>query len=158
MLRLGFVVAACLALVIQASANGPCAAMAYRDQNQVDTKIRIHDVKGVVIDGVSVPIPGVCVGVFAEPDHRLLATAKTDADGKFRLPSIGRGTYRLVAEYQGFGVANSLSSSESRAKSQSLFECEQPGLTAPAMSKKPSQGDNWHSWNLWKTSILAGMR
>jgi hypothetical protein len=107
MLRLGFVVAACLIVVTQASANEPCTAMAYRDQNQVDTKIHIQDVKGVAIDEGSVPIPGVCVGVFAEPDHRLIAIARTDANGKFRLPSIGRGTYRLVAEYQGFGVANS---------------------------------------------------
>src|SRR5690242_17904735 len=99
MLRLGFVVAACFTVVGQASASVPCTAMAYRDQNQVDTKIHIHDVKGATIDEGSRPIPGVCVGVFAEPDHRLIATAKTDADGKFRLPSIGRGTYRLVAEY-----------------------------------------------------------
>src|SRR6476469_559780 len=101
-------VAVCSAVIAQGSADESCSAMAYGDQNQIGTKIRIRYVQGVAIDAANVPVPGVCVGVFTEPDHRLIGTVKTDDSGKFRLPSIGRGTYRLVAEYQAFGVANSL--------------------------------------------------
>jgi hypothetical protein len=105
---LGFMLAVCSAEIAQGSADESCSAMAYRDQNQIDTKIGIRDVQGVAIDAANVPVPGVCVGVFTEPDHRLILTVMSDDRGKFRLPGIGRGTYRLVAEYQAFGAANSL--------------------------------------------------
>jgi len=34
-----------------------CAAMVYGDQNQIDTKLRVRDLKGIVIDEQNVPVP-----------------------------------------------------------------------------------------------------
>jgi len=101
-------VGAFFVLVAQAAANESCAGMAYRDQRQIDTKIRVHDLRGVAIDEQNVPVPGVCVGLFTESDHKLIATIRTNDGGIFRFRSISRGTYRLVAECQAFGAANSL--------------------------------------------------
>jgi hypothetical protein len=85
-----------------------CVAMVYRDQNQVDTKLRVRDLKGIAIDEQNVPVPGVCVGLFSEPEHRLVSVTTTSDDGKFKFRASAKGTYRLVAQYDGLGIANSV--------------------------------------------------
>ncbi|MBV9611287.1 MAG: hypothetical protein JO091_02395 [Acidobacteriaceae bacterium] len=85
-----------------------CAEIVYRDENQIDTKIRIRDLKGITINGQNFRIPGVCIGLFSEPEHRLVAVTKTSDDGAFTFHPAAKGTYRLVAEYDGLGVANSV--------------------------------------------------
>jgi|SwirhisoilCB1_FD_contig_41_7227672_length_573_multi_1_in_0_out_0_2 hypothetical protein len=138
MWRLGFMVAVCSAVIAQGSADESCSAMAYGDQNQIGTKIRIRYVQGVAIDAANVPVPGVCVGVFTEPDHRLIGTVKTDDSGKFRLPSIGRGTYRLVAEYQAFGVANSLVVVGTRGEKSVVVRMRPRGIDSTSYIEKSS--------------------
>jgi hypothetical protein len=85
-----------------------CEAMVYRDQNQIDTKLRVRDLKGIAIDEQNVPVPGFCVGLFSEPGHRLVSVTTTSDDGTFKFRAAAKGTYRLVAQYDGLGVANSV--------------------------------------------------
>ena len=75
-----------------------CAKMSYVDQNQIDTRIRIRRVAGVALEQ-SGPVPGVCVGLFAEPDHELINAVATNDHGAFTFPKVPKGTYRIVATY-----------------------------------------------------------
>jgi hypothetical protein len=63
-------------------------------------------VRGVTKDAQGVAIPKVCVGVFTEADHKLVASTQTDEDGQFELNDIPDGDYRLIAKYEGFSTAN----------------------------------------------------
>jgi len=87
-------------------AGESCDGMVYGDQNQVDYKIRISRLKGFAVDARSVAVPGVCVGLFAEADHKLIAVTLTDENGRFGLPKVPSGLYRLVGRYGPFGIAN----------------------------------------------------
>jgi len=82
--------------------------MVYGDQNQIDTKLRVRDLKGIAIDEQNVPVPGVCVGLFSEPGHKLMSVTTTSDDGTFKFRAAAKGTYRLVAQYDSLGVANSV--------------------------------------------------
>ena len=48
----------------------------------------------------------VCVGLFTEADHRLIAATKTNDEGEFKLNNIAPGQYRLVTKCEAFGAAN----------------------------------------------------
>ncbi|MGA7412463.1 MAG: carboxypeptidase-like regulatory domain-containing protein [Bryobacteraceae bacterium] len=61
---------------------------------------------GKAIDGEGVPVPGVCVGLFTEGDHRLIIANATGPDGDFKLGEVPKGRYRLVAKCEAFGAAN----------------------------------------------------
>ena len=79
----------------------------YQNHNMVDYgPLVFRHLSGRAIDPASVEIPGVCVGIFTEREHRLIATAVSDQDGKFALPAIPAGRYRLVAIFPGFCAAN----------------------------------------------------
>jgi hypothetical protein len=78
----------------------------YENQNQLDYSLRVRRIKGVATDTRSTSVPGTCVGVFSEPDHRPVASVATDEDGRFSFEAIRPGKYRLVALQEGFGVAN----------------------------------------------------
>ena len=80
----------------------PCANMAYGNRNQVDYgPLRLKKLRGNAIDQSGVPVPGVCVGLFKESDHSLIAATATLANGEFALQNPPRGDYRLV-EKSGF--------------------------------------------------------
>jgi hypothetical protein len=82
-------------------------SLAYENHNQVDYgPIGLRHVQGVVLDSSSVPIPQACLGLFTESDHNLILSTKSDEDGQFTLAIVPAGAYRLVARYDGFGVAN----------------------------------------------------
>jgi hypothetical protein len=52
-----------------------------------------------------VPVPGACVGLFM-PDGKILSTTTTNDQGYFKIAPVSPGSYRLVAKFNGFCVAN----------------------------------------------------
>lgn len=84
-----------------------CANMSYQNRNQVDYgPLAIKHVRGKAIDPDGVPVADVCVGLFKESDHTLVAATATSKDGEFVLADPVPGNYRLVATYEAFGAAN----------------------------------------------------
>jgi hypothetical protein len=79
----------------------------YENQNQVDyvAPSRVG-VVGVVTNKTSTPVATACVAVFTEDGHRFVLGRKSGATGKFQLPLLREGAYRLVIKAEGFGVAN----------------------------------------------------
>ncbi len=51
-------------------------------------------------------MPQVCLGLFTEQKHTLIASAITDEEGRFRFNNISPGRYRLVVRASGFYVAD----------------------------------------------------
>jgi hypothetical protein len=83
--------------------------MTYQDRNQVDYgPLRVGVAKGRVRDDAGVAIPSVCLGLFSEPDHKLVATTQTDVKGAFRFRHVASSRYRIVAKYEGFCPANAI--------------------------------------------------
>ena len=83
----------------------PRCAIEYGNRNQVDPEpLSITILSGKVFDEIGedpvqvhAPIPGACLGLFTETDHRLIASATTDDRGNFRFARVSPGQYRLVA-------------------------------------------------------------
>jgi hypothetical protein len=87
--------------------GSPCSEMAYENRNQIDYgPLHIRTVKGIARDLDGVVIPKLCVGVFTDTEHKLVATTETDASGCFEIKNLPRGNYRLVAKYAGYCPAN----------------------------------------------------
>jgi hypothetical protein len=85
---------------------GKCAP-AYQNNNNIDYGPRVfRTVSGHAIDPFSARMSGGCVGLFAEKDHRLVATTTTDQDGSFAFATIAPGRYRLIVDFRGFCAAN----------------------------------------------------
>jgi hypothetical protein len=88
------------------SAGGaqPCSEMTYKNRNQVDgCPILQRRLAGKAIDRDGIAVPGVCVGLFTEGDHRFVTATETGAAGNLTLGDVPKGNYRLVAEYDAFG-------------------------------------------------------
>jgi hypothetical protein len=70
--------------------------------------LSLRSVSGRAIAQDSVSVPYVCLGLFTEKDHRLIATGIADEEGYFQLRNIPAGVYRLVVKdsYGGFCTAN----------------------------------------------------
>jgi hypothetical protein len=85
----------------------PSCQIEYENQNQVDygSPSRVG-VVGVVTDKAFAPVAGACVAVFTEDGRRFVLGRKSGATGKFQLPLLSEGAYRLVIKAEGFGVAN----------------------------------------------------
>jgi hypothetical protein len=87
--------------------SGCRPAMVYEDHNQVDPPpLTMARISGTVQDREQGPIPGACVGLFREADHKLVAQGVTDEKGHFDLGSTSPGRYRLVARYDSFCPPN----------------------------------------------------
>ncbi len=83
--------------------------MTYEDRNQVDYgPLRVGVVEGHASDADGVAIPGVCLGLFSDTDHKLVATSQTDRKGGFKFRRMASGKYRIVAKYEGFCPANAI--------------------------------------------------
>jgi hypothetical protein len=86
--------------------SSPCVA-GYENHNQIDYgPLVVQDVQGTITDPQQVAVPKVCVGIFTEKDHKLVATTESDADGKFSLQSVPPGRYRLVVKADPLCAAN----------------------------------------------------
>ena len=74
----------------------------YGNRNQVDpTRSTIRGLSGRVISEVGRPAKEIgpvpaCLGLFTEKDHRLVASAVADQEGRFRLGVVRSGRFRLV--------------------------------------------------------------
>lgn len=100
----------------------PCnAPISYEDHNQVEYgPLSLPIVSGIAQDRDQARIRGVCLGLFTEKQHRLVATAVTDQEGKFQLDQVPPGLYRLVAKYSGFCPANTLLRITRRASNRKM--------------------------------------
>jgi len=85
----------------------PATAPAYVDENQTDpAPLKLREVDGIVKGLGGDAMSGVAVALFAEEGHALLASARSDKDGKFRFDRVGKGLYRVVARVDGLCPAN----------------------------------------------------
>lgn len=94
-------------LVLMSGDAAVCPEMAYEDHNQTDYELSsLASIDGNAIDTQSGPVPTICIGLFRDSDHVLMATGQTDENGHFSIGKVRRGSYRLVAKGQGFCPAN----------------------------------------------------
>jgi hypothetical protein len=107
-----------------------CKDFSYQNRNQTDYgPLRVGTLRGSVKDSQGITIPKVCIGVFTETDHKLIAATTTDDNGRFELKDIPEGTYRLVAKYEGFSPANAkLRVEHSRSKKMVTVQMRLAGL------------------------------
>lgn len=61
-----------------------------------------RDVVGIVIDPTGAGLEKMTVELFQKAEKDACGTAKSDRDGRFRLPSVSIGNYRLLARGGGF--------------------------------------------------------
>src|SRR5580658_9757783 len=68
-----------------------CRSLEYADENPFGYgPLKLRQIKGTAKDMHSTPVPGTCVGIFTEPDHRLMSSVETDKNGSFALGTIRR--------------------------------------------------------------------
>ena len=93
-----------LASALPFNAQSPAckSPIEYGNRNQVDPKrSTVRRLSGRPISEVGDPakeigpLP-VCLGLFTEKDHRLVASAVADEEGRFKFGSIPSGRFRLV--------------------------------------------------------------
>jgi Carboxypeptidase regulatory-like domain len=98
-----------------AAQNGdPCpSATVYENHNQVDYEpLKVRAVQGtgaVEADDKTQPgkiVPGACLSLFTEKEHKLVASSTADSKGRFHFAAVPVGGYRLVARSDGFCTAN----------------------------------------------------
>lgn len=79
----------------------------YQNRNQVDEgRLIVNYIKGQATDANSAAVRGLCVALFTEKQHILIASTVTDEDGNFELGNIRPWQYRLVIQGQYFCPAN----------------------------------------------------
>lgn len=133
----------------QKGESSPCMAE-YENHNQIDYgPLIVQEVKGRITDPQQVAVPKVCVGVFTEKEHKLVAAAESDADGKFSLQSLPPGRYRLVVKADPLCAANvPLQVVKHQKKKQvlqvhmkprGLDSCSYADLVAETAATKPKQ-------------------
>jgi len=102
----------------------PCKEMVYRHENQIDLKpIELRQVQGTALDPNGTVMPQLCVGIFTEPEHKLLRYSQTDDDGVFAADTHGLpdGEYRMVVEATGFCPANAIIRIKSHSRKKKLL-------------------------------------
>jgi hypothetical protein len=95
-----------------------CKEMLYAHEKIDPSPIELRQVKGRVLSPDATAMPQVCVGIFTEPEHKLIRYTETDETGLFALDMTGLpdGEYRLVGQAPYFCPANSLLRSKSRSR------------------------------------------
>jgi len=84
----------------------PCVAE-YENHNQTDYgPLVVQGVRGRITDPQQGAVMRVCVGIFTEKDHKLIASTESDASGKFSLQRLSPGRYRLVVKADPLCAAN----------------------------------------------------
>lgn len=85
--------------------------MVYENHNQVDYgPLKVNVVEGTTLIQVGMEkqpgVPGACLVLFTEQEHKPVANVRAGADGHFSLKDISPGRYRLAARAEGFCTAN----------------------------------------------------
>jgi hypothetical protein len=95
-------------LTVLQQSGGACNGLTYANANQAEPPaLRVDIVRGIATEStLGSPVPAVCVGVFSEEGHVLVAATISDSKGRFRITPVKPGLYRLVASAPGFVVAN----------------------------------------------------
>jgi hypothetical protein len=107
----GMLVVLCgLCLAQQRGSSSECST-AYENHNQIDygaLKVRLVDGTSIVEVGTQKQpgVPEACFVLFAENDHKLVATVKADSEGRFQHKDVAPGRYRLIARAGGLCAAN----------------------------------------------------
>src|SRR5882757_1819171 len=94
--------------------DAPCpSSTVYENHNQVDygpLKVRAVRGMGIVEVGDKTQpgraVPGACLSLFTEKDHKLVASVAADSVGRFQFDVVSPGHYRLVARADAFCIAN----------------------------------------------------
>jgi hypothetical protein len=87
--------------------NSPPCTVEYENHNQIDYgPLIVQEVKGTITDPQQAAMPKVCVAVFTEKEHKLIATTESDMDGKFSVQNLPPGRYRLIAKADSLCPAN----------------------------------------------------
>jgi hypothetical protein len=94
--------------------DAPCpSSTLYENHNQVDYgPLKVHAVRGMGIVEVGDKthpgraVPGACLSLFTEKDHKLVASVAADSEGRFQFDAVSSGRYRLVARADAFCIAN----------------------------------------------------
>ncbi len=90
--------------------SSPCST-AYENHNQIDYgPLKVEVIQGASDIRVGTQkqpgVPGACLVLFTEKDHKFVTSVKADADGRFELKGVAPGRYRLLARAEGFCTAN----------------------------------------------------
>ena len=122
--------------------NEPCKCqVAYENKNQVDPKpLSVRVVSGRTtseVGGIGAAreigaVASACLGLFTEQDHRLVATAVADDEGRFQFDEVRAGNYRLVVQAAGLCVANVplkvVGGGRSKDQKQLVIHMRPPGI------------------------------
>jgi len=98
-----------------------CQTMPYLHQNKFDPHpLELARVRGRAVDENGMAVAQLCIGIFSEPDHKLLRYAQSGENGKFNVDTNGLadGEYRLVGYIPGFCPANAILNISSNSHSQ----------------------------------------
>lgn len=110
-------------IAVAQSEDKSCAKnLRYVNKNQVDPPpLRLRSIAGRTIDLGSVAVPGVCVALYQESDHKFVASTIADSDGRFRFGKVSDGRYRMVitVDYDFLCPANSIVIVSGKNKSRS---------------------------------------
>ena len=107
-LMLALVVAGCVAgLPAAAQEPSPCDPLVYEDQNQIEPRpLKVKEVAGTAKDEGGFAVLHLCVTLYTEKDHQLVAVTRSGPDGRFAFSGVRPGRYRLLAASPGFCTAN----------------------------------------------------
>jgi hypothetical protein len=84
-----------------------CEPLAYENHNQLEGEaLSVSALKGKIVDTAGDPVPGVCLSLFTERGHHLVAATSSGKDGSFDFKAIPSGEYRVIAKYPYFCTAN----------------------------------------------------
>lgn len=111
---LGLSISAAAPCMAQQKGESTCpSSTVYENHNQVDYgPLKVRAVRGtgiVEVGGKTQPgraVPGACLSLFTEKEHRFLASVVADSKGQFQFDAVSPGRYRLVARADAFCVAN----------------------------------------------------
>jgi len=85
----------------------PQTTDAYEDHNQSPPRaLEFSTIEGFVHDPGKIPYPNASVLLFTEQEHSLVASVKSDRNGRFDFGKIKPGLYRVVAKVGNLCPAN----------------------------------------------------
>ena len=85
----------------------PAPTSTYENHNVVDPHpLDVNTVAGSVHDPGKLTFSGALILLFTEQDHTLVATTRSDNNGRFEFAKIKPGLYRLIAKIDALCPAN----------------------------------------------------